>query len=224
MTKSTKKTKNTQSEKEQNSQGPDVREDGNGQIEVENEEAAPESGNSPEGPDTPDDQELSEDAHEMMTPDQMLGELVTSRAEMEKLKDGYLRAKAEAENIQRRSQNEIASIRKYAVEGFARELLSVADSLDQAAKVRIDDSEAETVAKMKEGLELTLRQLESVFDKFGISPVEADAGIRFNPDVHQAISMVDSKEVESGAIVSVMQKGFTLKDRLLRPAMVVIAN
>ena len=224
MTKSTKKTKDVQHEKEQNSPDSDARADSDGQFEVESKKSVPESGDSPEGPDSPDDQEPSEDAHEMMTPGQMLGELATSRAEVEKLKDGYLRAKAEAENIQRRSKNEIASIRKYAVEGFARELLSVADSLDQAAKVRIDDSGAETVSRMKEGLELTLRQLETVFDKFGISPVEADAGVHFNPDVHQAISMVDSEEVESGAIVSVMQKGFTLKDRLLRPAMVVIAN
>ncbi|MCY4052064.1 MAG: nucleotide exchange factor GrpE [Gammaproteobacteria bacterium] len=161
---------------------------------------------------------------EMMSPDQLLVELTTTRAEANKLKDGYLRAKADVENIQRRSQNEISSARKYAIEGFAKELLSVADSLDQAVKVEIDDSANEAVEKMHEGLALTLKQLESVFDKFDISSVEADQGVPFNPEYHQAISMVDSEDVKSGEIVSVMQKGFILKDRLLRPAMVIIAN
>ena len=167
---------------------------------------------------------LARQEMEMMSPDQILVELTKTRAEASKLKDGYLRARADAENIQRRSQNEITSARKYAIEGFAKELLSVADSLDQAVKVEIDDSISEAVGKMQEGLGLTLKQLESVFDKFDISSVEADQGIPFNPEYHQAISMVDSKDVKSGEIVSVMQKGFLLKDRLLRPAMVVIAN
>ncbi|MYB35309.1 MAG: nucleotide exchange factor GrpE [Gammaproteobacteria bacterium] len=167
---------------------------------------------------------LANQEMEMMSPDQVLVELTKTRAEASKLKDGYLRAKADVENIQRRSQNEITSARKYAVEGFARELLSVADSLDQAVKVEIDDSASEAVEKMQEGLALTLKQLESVFDRFDISSVEADQGIPFNPEYHQAISMIDSKDVKSGEIVSVMQKGFVLKDRLLRPAMVVIAN
>ncbi len=161
---------------------------------------------------------------ELMSPDQLLVELTTTRAEAKKLKDGYLRAKADAENIQRRSQIEISSARKYAIEGFAKELLSVADSLDQAIKVEIDESASEAVEKMHEGLELTLKQLESVFDRFHVLPVEADQGVPFDPEYHQAISMVDSNDVQSGEIVSVMQKGFVLNDRLLRPAMVVIAN
>ncbi|MCY4148603.1 MAG: nucleotide exchange factor GrpE [Gammaproteobacteria bacterium] len=179
---------------------------------------------SAEGSEPEDQEVLAEQEMEVMSPDQILVELTKTRAEANKLKDGYLRAKADAENIQRRSQKEITSARKYAIESFAKELLSVADSLDQAAKVQIDDSASEAVGKMQEGLALTLKQLESVFDKFDISPVEADQGIAFNPECHQAISMIDSKDVKSGEIVSVVQKGFTLKDRLLRPAMVVIAN
>lgn len=178
----------------------------------------------PDGSVPSSDESSSEHSAEMMTPDQLHVELTSSRAEVVKLKDGYLRAKAEAENIQRRSQNEITTVRKYAVEGFARELLSVADSLDQASKVEIDESAGDAVERMREGIALTLRQLEAIFDRFDIAAVEAGEGVAFNPDCHQAISMIDSTEFKSGSIVSVMQKGYLLKDRLLRPAMVVIAN
>lgn len=150
--------------------------------------------------------------------------LVDAREELQKMKDGFLRAQAEVENIRRRSQNEIQSARKYAVEGFAQELLSVKDSLDQAAQVELSDAAGEAVVRMKEGLELTLRQLETALSKFAVEEVEAAPGVRFNPDHHQAISMVSSEEIPSDHIVSVMQKGFLLKDRLLRPAMVVVAS
>ncbi len=197
-------------------------EQSNDRVEPENDKV--DQDDSGEVSDPESDETHAQQEMEMMSPDQLIVELTTTRAEAIKFKDGYIRAKADVENIQRRSQNEITSVRKYAIEGFARELLSVADSLDQAVKVEIDDSASEAVGKMHEGLALTLKQLESVFDKFDISSVEADQGVPFNPEYHQAISMVDSEDVESGAIVSVMQKGFVLKDRLLRPAMVVIAN
>jgi molecular chaperone GrpE len=156
--------------------------------------------------------------------DDLVQLLADAKQQIADMKDGYVRARADVENIQRRSQNEIVSARKFAIEGFARELLSVVDSLNQAAMVEMDEAQGEAVIKMKEGLELTLKQFEKIMEKFGIAAVEAQVGTRFDPDVHQAISMVDSNEAESGSIVIVMQKGFTLKDRLLRPAMVVIAN
>lgn len=209
---------------EEQTPSPDLnaKEQGNDSVEQQDTEA--DQDEFAEGSDPESEESLVRQEMEMMSPDQILVELTKTRVEAGKLKDGYLRAKADVENIQRRSQNEITSARKYAIEGFAKELLSVADSLDQAVKVEIDDSASEAVGKMQEGLALTLKQLESVFDKFNISSVEADQGIPFNPEYHQAISMVDSKDVKSGEIVSVMQKGFILKDRLLRPAMVVIAN
>ncbi len=145
-------------------------------------------------------------------------------SEIDKMKEGYIRAKAEVENIRRRSQKEIVSARKYAIEGFAQELLSVIDSLDQASKVEIDESSGEAVVKMKEGLELTRKQLGNSMEKFGVAEVEAAPGVKFDPTVHQAISMVESREIEPEHILDVMQTGFTLKDRLLRPAMVVIAK
>lgn len=150
-------------------------------------------------------------------------------AEIQKLKDGFLRAKAESENVARRAQNEVQTARKFAIEGFAKELLSVIDSLEQASKVELDSSEDDivmnAVIKMREGLALTNKQLSTVMQKFGIAEVEAEKGVKFNPDIHQAISMVPGgEEVDSGHVVDVMQKGYTLNERLLRPAMVVVAQ
>lgn len=159
--------------------------------------------------------------------EELLVEVETLRSrleELEDMKDGFLRAKAEMENIRRRSQNEIVSVRKFAIEGFAQELLNVRDSMDQASMVELREEESEAVVKMKEGLELTVKQLDSVLIKFGVSEVEADIGVKFDPELHQAISMVESAEVDSNHIIAVMQKGFMLKDRLLRPAMVVVAS
>ncbi|WP_423909463.1 nucleotide exchange factor GrpE [Candidatus Spongiihabitans sp.] len=158
----------------------------------------------------------------------LMEKLVVAHSQIDELKDGYIRAKAEMENIRRRSQNEMISARKYAIEGFAQELLSVVDSLDQATRVEMDKPNGEAAINMKEnmkqGLELTLKQFDKVMEKFGVIAVEAEPGVKFNPEVHQAISVVASDEVEPEHIVNVMQKGFSLKDRLLRPAMVVIAK
>lgn len=150
--------------------------------------------------------------------------LMSAKEQIGEMKDGFLRAKAEMENIRRRSQNEIVAARKYAIEGFAQELLNVVDSLDQAAQVELSDDSGEAVEKMKEGLALTLKQMETVMSKFAVTEVEAGPGVKFNPEHHQAISMIDSDQVESNHIIDVMQKGFLLKDRLLRPAMVVVAS
>ncbi len=154
----------------------------------------------------------------------LIEKLISAQNQIMEMKNGYIRAKADVENIRRRSQNEIISARKYAIEKFAQELLGVLDSLDQASKVEMGDTNSEPVSKMKEGLELTLKQFATAMEKFGITAVEASPGLKFNPEVHQAISMAPTDEVEPGHIICVMQKGFLLKDRLLRPAMVVIAQ
>lgn len=163
--------------------------------------------------------EFEEDSRE-----DLIEKLIAARNQITEMKNGYVRAKADVENIRRRSQNEIISARKYAIEKFAQELLGVLDSLDQASKVEMDETSSEPVSKMKEGLELTLKQFATAMEKFGITLVEASTGTKFNPDLHQAISVVPTDEVEPDHILSVMQKGFLLKDRLLRPAMVVIAQ
>ncbi len=156
--------------------------------------------------------------------EQLVEQLVDTQNQIAEMQDGYVRAKAEVENIQRRSQNEMVSARKYAIEGFAQELLTVLDSLDQASKVEMDQGNGEAVVKMQEGLELTVKLFAKVMEKFGVTAVEADTGVKFDPEIHQAISMVESTEVPADHILSVMQKGFLIKDRLLRPAMVVIAK
>ena len=150
--------------------------------------------------------------------------LVEAREQIQEMKDGFLRAQAEMENVRRRSQKEIQAARKYAIEVFAQELLPVKDSMEQATQVALDDAVGEAVVKMKEGLELTLKQLEAALSKFSVVEVEAGPGVKFNPDHHQAVSMVASEDIPSDHIISVMQKGFLLKDRLLRPAMVVVAS
>jgi molecular chaperone GrpE len=170
------------------------------------------------------DSDLVSDQYEDDSREELIEKLLIANTEIEEMKAGYIRAKADVENIQRRSRNEMISARKFAIEGFARELLSVIDSLEQASRVEMDKSNAEAVDKMKEGLALTLKQFDTVMEKFGVTAVEAEAGVKFNPEWHQAISMVPSEDVDPEHILSVMQKGFMLKDRLLRPAMVVIAT
>ncbi len=150
--------------------------------------------------------------------------LVEAREQVQEMKDGFLRAQAEMENVRRRSQKEIQAARKYAIEVFAQELLPVKDSMEQATQVELDDAVGEAVTRMKEGLELTLKQLETVLAKFSVEEVEAGPGVKFNPDHHQAVSMIASEDIPPDHIISVMQKGFLLKDRLLRPAMVVVAS
>lgn len=131
--------------------------------------------------------------------------------------DAWLRAKAETENVRRRAQTEIANAHKYALEGFAAELLAVRDSLEAAVA-----AEHTTIESIRSGVELTLKQLSGVFDKFSIRQVNP-VGEKFDPHLHQGISMVAS-DAEPNTVVGVLQKGYVLNDRVIRPAMVTIAK
>lgn len=131
--------------------------------------------------------------------------------------DAWLRAKAEAENIRKRAQNDVASAHKYAIENFSSELLAVKDSLEAA--LAIDNT---TLENLKSGVELTLKQLVSAFAKFNIVEIDPQ-GEKFDPHKHQAISMVPSG-APPNTVVSVLQKGYQLHERILRPAMVMIAK
>lgn len=152
------------------------------------------------------------------------GELEAVLAELAEAREQLLRARAEAENTRRRAEQEISKSRKFAVEAFAAELLSVKDSLDLAAGVDLGDRDDDVVRSMHEGLTLTLRQLDGAFEKFGIAAVEPAAGEKLNPELHQAMSLQESSEVAPNHVLHVVQKGFTLNDRLLRPAMVIVAK
>ncbi len=131
--------------------------------------------------------------------------------------DAWLRAKADADNIRKRTQVEIANAHKFAVEGFSSELLAVKDSLEAAIKVETAD-----LASMKSGVELTLKQLVAVFEKFNLSEIHP-VGEKFDPHKHQAISMVEA-DVAPNTVVTVLQKGYLLHDRVLRPALVMVAK
>jgi molecular chaperone GrpE len=135
----------------------------------------------------------------------------------EEHRDAWLRAKAETENVRRRAQEDIAKAAKFAVERFAGELLAVKDSLEAALTV-----EAPSVESMKSGTELTLKQLVSAFEKSGLSEINP-VGEKFDPHRHQAISMIDADQ-EANTVVSVLQKGYLLTDRVLRPALVMVAK
>jgi len=150
-------------------------------------------------------------------------ELETARAQAAESQEKYLRALAEADNTRRRAELDLAGAHKYAVERFAGEIVTVRDSLDLAAAVDLTGENREALARMQEGIALTLKQLDDVFRKFGISRLDPK-GEKFDPARHQAISMVESAEVPANHVLSVVQKGYQIHDRVLRPAMVVVAK
>ena len=131
--------------------------------------------------------------------------------------DAWMYAKAESENIRRRAQDDTEKARKFALEKFSSELLAVKDSLEAALTV-----ESATLDSYKSGVELTLKQLASVFEKFNVIEMNP-SGEKFDPHKHQAISLVEA-EAEPNTVVQVLQKGYTLHDRVLRPALVMVAK
>ena len=144
--------------------------------------------------------------------------LADAEARLAELQDAFLRAKAESENMRRRAQEDIAKAHKFAIESFAEAMVPVKDSLEMALKV-----ETPSVESLKEGVEMTLKQLASAFDKNRLLEVNPQSGDKLDPMKHQAISMVPSDQ-EANTIVSVLQKGYTIADRLLRPALVTVSQ
>ncbi|MBS0308797.1 MAG: nucleotide exchange factor GrpE [Proteobacteria bacterium] len=144
--------------------------------------------------------------------------LASAEAKAAELQDAYLRAKAEGENVRRRAQEDIAKAHKFAIEGFAEALVPVRDSLEMALKLESPSTES-----LKEGVEMTLKQLNAAFEKGRLLEVNPQAGDKLDPMKHQAISMVPAEQ-EANTIVHVMQKGYTIADRLLRPALVTVAQ
>ena len=144
-----------------------------------------------------------------------------SQAELEQklsdMQDAWLRAKAETENVRRRAQEDVAKAHKFAVEGFSTELLAVRDSLEAALVVQ-----NATIDTMRSGIEITLRQLSGVFEKFAVRPIDP-VGEKFDPHRHQAMSLVEA-EAAPNTVVTVFQKGYLLHDRVLRPALVTVSK
>lgn len=143
--------------------------------------------------------------------------LQKAEAAAQEHRDAFLRAKAETENVRKRAQADVAAAHKYAVENFATELLAVKDSLEAALA-----TENASADNLKSGVELTLKQLKAAFDKFNLAE-ENPVAQKFDPHKHQAISMVEA-ETEPNTVVSVLQKGYKLNDRVIRPALVTVAK
>ena len=161
-----------------------------------------------------EDVEVTAEQNAPATPEARIAEL---EAALEEAKASVLYIKAEGENIRRRAMDDIDKARKFALEKFSNELLAVKDSLDAALLI-----EAADVKSYKDGVELTAKQLSSVFDKFNIAEINP-AGEKFDPNKHQAISMLENSG-EPNTVINVLQKGYTLNERVLRPALVMVAK
>ena len=154
--------------------------------------------------------------------DEKIANLESQLAEAEtRERESVLRVKAEMENLRRRTEIDVEKAHKFALEKFVNELLPVLDSLDRALEVADKDNDA--MAAMVEGIELTRKSMLDVVAKFGVQVV-ADIDVPMDPNVHQAIAMVESDDVAAGNVLMVMQKGYTLNGRTIRAAMVSVAK
>ena len=144
-------------------------------------------------------------------------QLSATEAKLAEMHDAFMRAKADAENIRRRAQDDVTKAHKFAIESFAEAMVPVRDSLEMALKV-----ETQTVDAIREGVEMTLKQLSAAFEKNRVLEVMPQAGDKLDPNKHQAVAVVPSEQ-EANTVVTVLQKGYTIADRLLRPAIVTAA-
>ncbi len=147
--------------------------------------------------------------------------LLASQAQLKDQQDAVLRAKAEEQNVRRRAEGDIDKARKYALKKFAGELLPVIDNLERA--LENGDKENEAAKALLEGVELTLQTFISTVEKFGLTVINP-VGEAFNPELHQAIGMQASPDHESNTVMIVMQKGYSLNEQVLRPAMVMVVQ
>lgn len=172
---------------------------------VPNPEAAEAAAPASPSPSTPDQPSLEE-------------QLASTEARLAEMQDAFMRAKADGENIRRRAQEDVAKAHKFAVESFAEAMVPVKDSLEMALKV-----ESPTLESLKEGVEMTLKQLNSAFEKNRLLEILPAQGEKLDPNKHQAVAVVPADQ-EANTVVSVLQKGYMIADRLLRPAIVTAAQ
>ena len=144
-------------------------------------------------------------------------EIEALQAQLQELRNDYLRAQADVQNIRRRAEEDVAKARKFGIESFAESLLPVADSLDAALAIK----EA-TPQQLREGADATLRQLTSALERNKVVAINPAAGAKFDPHQHQAISVVPAEQ-EANTVVAVLQKGYVIAERVLRPALVTVA-
>lgn len=164
-----------------------------------------------------DDASTSEEEADEQTNEAQIAKLTQENAS---LNEQMLRVQADMQNVRRRAQLDVEKAHKFGLEKFANELLSVVDNLERAIAA---SGEEEATKALREGVELTLNELLKTLERFNIVVINPE-GEPFNPDQHQAISMVENNEVEPNSVIGVMQKGYSLNGRLLRPAMVMVSK
>ncbi|TCS32587.1 molecular chaperone GrpE [Paucimonas lemoignei] len=189
------------------------------QNEMSNRETSAELFSRPDAAPQEGAQEGAQEGEQARTGELPLEEqLARAESSLAEMQDAFLRAKAEMENLRRRAREDIASAHKYAIGNFAESLLPVKDSLEMALQV-----ETPSVESLREGVNMTLKQLSSAFERNRVTEVDPKPGDRFDPDRHQAISMIPSTQ-PSNTVVNVLQKGYLIADRLLRPALITVAQ
>ena len=171
------------------------------------------------------DAEVAEENGENIEPKEVDVEFL--QGQLEKLQeqskvslDKVVRAQAEMENLRKRAARDVENAHKYALEKFTDELLPIMDSLELGLSASVKAKNLDNLCK---GMELTLEMFNTVMEKFGITMIEPK-GEKFDPELHDAVSMQETDDSNSGIIIEVMQKGYTLNGRLIRPAMVVVAK
>ncbi|MDG2046855.1 MAG: nucleotide exchange factor GrpE [Halioglobus sp.] len=164
--------------------------------------------------------EVADGGHsdEMVSADE---QVVRLEEELASARDTVLRTKADAQNVTRRAEQDVEKARKFALERFCGELLPVVDNLERALEAAAGDNDI--IKPIAEGVELTLKSLQEVLKKFHIEALDPQ-GEPFDPQLHQAMSMVENGDVEPNTVIAVMQKGYTLNGRLVRPAMVMVSK
>ena len=177
--------------------------------------AVPEDSNSAAG--------TAPEAPEAVDIEALKAELKAAQVQAAENLDKFMRAKAETENVRRRAETDVASAHKFAIERFALEMLAVKDSLERARTVDLKTSDA-ALEKMFEGIDLTLKLMDSIFQKFALTEISPAIGDKFDPEKHQAMSAQDNAEVPPNHVLMVLQKGYLLNNRLLRPALVIVAK
>jgi molecular chaperone GrpE len=153
--------------------------------------------------------------------DSLADEIERLQADLEQAKDMAMRAQADAQNVKRRAEQDVEKARKFALERFCSELLPVVDNLERALEATAGEDAA--LAPIAEGVELTLKSFVDALRKFQIEPVDP-VGEPFDPQMHQAMSMIENPDAEPNTVLMVMQKGYTLNGRLVRPAMVMVSK
>jgi len=165
----------------------------------------------------------AEGAETTASPEEQIARLTTA---VDELRDKFLRAVAEADNVRKRAEREVAETRSYAVTGFARDMLGVADNLARAIDAVDPEARAAadgTLKALLDGIELTSRELQKTLQKHGVRPVDPK-GEKFDPHFHQAMYEVPNAEVPTGTVVDVMQTGYAIGERVLRPALVAVSK